>query len=168
MTTTTTCPASVMLVVRSDFDFSGKSVAEMKGVRTELVVCAWLALKLSRVDFSFYDGLRTRAEQLRNVATGASRKEGRSKHEDGDAADLVPWIGGRPTWEEKPCLTVAEAMRAAAQYYGFRSIRWGGVWDRTLLELGDDLEREVKRYRERFLKKNADRKPFFDGVHFEF
>ena len=150
----------------SGFDFAGKSLAEMAGVHWEITVASHLLIRVSPVDFCFHDGLRSKAEQERNVYKGVSRTL-ETKHLTGDAGDLVPWVDGKLTWEVAPCIELARAMQKVVRFLG-TSQTWGGVWDRPLEALSDDLEREVALYRERYRAKHGDKKkPLFDGVHFE-
>ena len=150
----------------SGFTFAGKSIAEMWGVHWEITVPAHIAIRSCPVDFTFFDGLRTGQEQARNVATGASRTL-ETKHLTGDAGDLVPWVDGKLSWDWPPCILVARSMREAIRFLGI-SQTWGGVWDRRLEDLSDDLEREVSLYHERYKAKHGPlKKPLFDGVHFE-
>src|SRR5512134_644715 len=121
----------------SNFVFAGKSIAEMAGVHWEITVAAHLLIRVSSVDFCFHDGLRSIEEQKRNVAAGVSRTL-ETKHLKGDAGDLVPWIDGKLTWEEKPCIELARGMQQVLKFTGTSQI-WGGVWDRPLESLSDDL-----------------------------
>jgi peptidoglycan LD-endopeptidase CwlK len=146
--------------------FGGKSVAEMKGVHPEIIVSAHVALRLCKVDFCFFDGLRSREEQALNLATGASRSE-ESKHLTGDAADLVPWVDGALVWRKAECIEVARSMRDAIRFLGV-SLIWGAVWDKPLELLCDDLQLEIDLYRERYeVKHRGRKKPLFDPAHFE-
>jgi peptidoglycan LD-endopeptidase CwlK len=147
--------------------YSGKSIAEMRGVHMDIIVPACIAIRICSIDFAFYDGLRSHEEQVRNVIAGVSRKEV-SEHEAGNAGDLVPWVNGCFVWEKSPCIEVARAMREAVIFLGPPlSLIWGGVWDRRLEQLSEDLDREVSLYRERYNKKKPGKLPLFDGVHFE-
>lgn len=150
----------------SNFKFSAASLAELKGVKKELVDCVKLALKLSTQDFTVFDGIRTLKEQQQHVANGTS-KTMQSKHLQGLAVDLVPWIGGKLVWDWEGCYKIAMAMDAAATQLGIADkIRWGGAWDRTLADFGSldswkAYESEVRAYHVRTGKS------FVDGPHFE-
>lgn len=150
------------------FTLGARSRAELKGVHPRLVAVVERAIKTTRVDFTVTDGLRTRAEQERLVRTGAS-KTMNSRHllqadGTGHAVDLVPWENGKPRWEWKLVYPVAEAVRDAALVEGV-VLRWGGVWDRLLLQLPGGaaaLEREVAAYQVRHPGPD-----FLDGPHYE-
>lgn len=155
----------------SGFRFGPTSLENMIGVHPRLVRTVRVALSLSRQDFQVHDGVRSRAEQQVLVARGASRTL-LSRHllqSDGwgHAADLVPWIDGGLSWSWPACLEVAAAMRAAAELSATR-LRWGGVWDRPLDQLGpsaDDLRLAVRAYVQH--RRRAGRPAFTDAPHFE-
>jgi len=54
----------------------------------------------SKANFRVVDGLRTKAEQLKNIAKGTS-KTLKSYHLYGLAVDLVPVVNGKVTWDVK-------------------------------------------------------------------
>ncbi|MDX1474690.1 MAG: M15 family peptidase, partial [Reinekea sp.] len=70
-----------------------KSLQELRGVDDSLVAVVKRAIELTSVDFSVHDGLRTLEEQKELVKKGASTTLS-SKHIDGLAVDLVPYING--------------------------------------------------------------------------
>ncbi len=139
---------------------------ELRGVRSVLVQVVERAIELTTQDFCVVDGLRSREEQVALVQRGAS-KTLHSKHLTGEAVDLVPFINGRPRWEWGPLYDVAAAVQQAAREQGV-ALRWGGVWDRPLLDLAsgaDGLEQAVNAYGER--RRAAGKRVFLDGPHFE-
>lgn len=152
-----------------------KSRQNLQGVHPHLVRVVERAIELTAVDFSVHEGLRTRARQAKLVAAGASQTMD-SRHLAGGptgyghAVDLVPFVDfdgdGRSElrWDWSLCYRVAEAVRRASIELKV-PIRWGGVWDRTLADLGDDLEDEVAGYVAR--RKAQGKKAFLDGPHFE-
>ena len=140
-----------------------RSLIQLAGVNPDLVRVVQRAIARSMQDFSVHEGLRSKAQQAKNVAAGVSRTQA-SRHLTGHAVDLVPWIGGVLRWEWPAIYPIAAAMREAS--IGERvPIRWGGVWDRKLSELGrspDELKAAVAAY--------AARHPgpdLLDGPHFE-
>lgn len=147
------------------FVFGARSEAELKGVNPTLVAVTRRALVLSTVDFGVYDGIRTVAEQRAHVAAGNSKTMA-SKHLDGLAVDLVPFIGGRYVWDWNGCYSIALAMDKAATEMGVADrITWGGAWDRRLSDYGNDpaaYRREVDAYKARHAGPD-----FIDGPHFE-
>ena len=156
------------------FALGSKSRQNLSGVHPDLVRVVERAIEVTPVDFRVHEGLRTRARQTKLVASGASRTMN-SRHLPGTgglghAVDLVPLIDfdgdGRSElrWDWSLCYRVAEAVRRASIELKV-PIRWGGVWDRTLADLGDDLEDDVADYVAR--RKAAGKRAFLDGVHFE-
>ena len=83
------------------FVLGAKSRAELQGVDPDLVRVVERAIAITPVDFTVHDGIRTVAEQKRYVAEGVSWTM-RSRHLEGKAVDLVPWINGKPRWEWPP------------------------------------------------------------------
>ena len=146
------------------------SLAHQKGVLPILIEVANLALKYSKIDMMFYEGLRTLERQKKLVATGMS-KTLMSKHLAqpdgfGYAMDLVPIINGVPKWDWEGCYKIACAVDRAATELGCdHQIRWGGAWDRRLSDFGGDWEAyraEAQAYANRHPGKD-----FLDGPHFE-
>jgi len=149
-----------------------KSRAELAGVHPRLVAVVERAIEITDQDFTVFDGLRTAAEQRALYERGASQRDGyrrKSEHQRqasgfGHAVDLVPWINGRARWEWGAIYPIAAAMRQAAIEADL-SLRWGGVWDRWLEQLGPsapDLRQAVIEYTSR--NPGPD---FIDGPHYE-
>ena len=153
------------------YAFGVNSKVELQGVHPSLVKVAFRAIELSEQDFSVHDGLRTKVEQQKLVAKGAS-KTMNSMHlvqSDGfgHAMDLVPYINGKLRWEWKPIYVIASAVHQAASELGV-ALTWGAVWDKPLLSLPGDpagLEDAVADYVKR--RVNAGKKAFIDGPHYQ-
>ena len=145
-----------------------RSMANLIGVHPQLVAVVRRAIRITEQDFAVHDGLRSLAEQREFVRRGVSRTM-RSKHlaqEDGcgHAVDLVPYIGSQLRWEWEPIYRIAAAVRAAAEPEA-AGLRWGGVWDRRLHELGTTAEQmrsAVAAYTRRHPGPD-----FIDAPHFE-
>jgi peptidoglycan L-alanyl-D-glutamate endopeptidase CwlK len=74
------------------------NIKELEGIHPML---AKTVLDIAnKTDFRVVDGLRTKAEQLKNIAKGTS-KTLKSYHLYGLAVDLVPIVGGTLTWDVK-------------------------------------------------------------------
>jgi peptidoglycan L-alanyl-D-glutamate endopeptidase CwlK len=145
------------------FIFGERSEKELVGVHPDLVRVVRRALELSPVDFGVHDGLRTVAEQQAYVDAGVSWTMN-GRHLTGHAVDLIPYINGKLRWEWPPIFKIAAAMKQAATEFS-QTIRWGGVWDMRLEELGDDLEAAEQAYIER--RRLMGKKAAVDGPHFE-
>lgn len=152
--------------ITDEYRLGKASLKELAGVKVELIAIVNLAIRITTQDFTVYDGLRTLKEQQAHVKAGTS-KTMQSKHLQGLAVDLVPWINGKPVWDWDGCYKIAQAVDAAATHLGFANqIRWGGAWDRVLGDFGSAqdwlaYDREVIAYGKRTGKS------FVDGPHFE-
>ncbi|MDX1344065.1 MAG: M15 family metallopeptidase [Reinekea sp.] len=140
-----------------------KSLQELRGVDDSLVAVVKRAIELTTVDFSVHDGLRTLEEQKELVKKGASTTLN-SKHIDGLAVDLVPYINGKLRWEWVPIYQIAEAVRFAAQELDV-SLRWGGNWDIPFTASTDAPEDLVADYVAK--RKRLGKRAFIDGPHYE-
>ena len=151
--------------VGSGFKFGKASLKELEGVKVELVLVVRRALEISTQDFCVFDGIRTVKEQQQHVKNGTSQTM-QSKHLQGFAVDLVPWIGGKPSWDWEAIYHIAYAVDQAATEQGVANkIRWGGAWDRRLSDFGGDPKlyyAECQAYQKRHAGKD-----FIDGPHFE-
>lgn len=125
----------------SKFKLSNKSKEKLVGVDSKLVSVVERALELSEVDFSVSEGVRSLERQKELVKAGKSLTM-HSKHLTGRAVDVVAYVDGELSWEEKHYHKIASAFIQAAAELSV-PIRWGGTF------------------------KNKDGKPFFDGPHFE-
>lgn len=163
------------------FSLGAKSIANLAAVHPNLVRVVRLAITLSLQDFCVFDGARTAAEQNALYQIGRTKpgkivtdKDGyknKSNHQitadgTGHAVDLVPWVGGRATWDDTWAThyAVAVAMSEAAKAIGVR-IKWGGNWYEAMNDYGsslDAIKAAVVRY------KAAHPGPdFIDAPHFE-
>ncbi len=151
------------------YSLGKKSLAELEGVDPRLVSVVKRAIQITKQDFTVYDGIRTLAQQREYYAAGTS-KTMKSKHLDGLAVDLVPWIGGKPRWWWPQIYEVAAAMLTAARELRV-DVKWGCVWDRVLndlapgvlaVDLPDALRREGLAYNKRHAGPD-----FPDGPHYE-
>ncbi len=155
----------------SGYKLGATSLKELTGVHPQLVATVKRAIEITEQDFTVHDGIRSLEEQKRHVANGVS-KTMKSKHLDGHAVDLVPWIDGKPRWWWPQIYQIAAAMYVAAREINAKSIYWGAVWDRPLLDLtppcanmsqlADQLRKAGLAYNERHPGKD-----FPDGPHFE-
>lgn len=110
------------------YSFGIKSVTKMTGLHPDLKKVLYRAIQLTDVDFSIIEGLRTLERQKQMVASGAS-KTLNSRHLDGHAVDIAPYVGGEIRWDWPLYYKLAKAMKAAAKEVGV-PIEWGGDWIR--------------------------------------
>ena len=103
---------------------------ELIGVHPILAFAVVKAIEITQQDFMVFDGIRTTREQEKLVQRGVS-KSYNSYHLYGLAVDLVAYVDGKPTWEERHYGAIAEAMNEVIEKYdlpiknGFQE--WG--WD---------------------------------------
>ena len=112
--------------------------------------------------FRVEEGIRTVERQRQLVAKGASQTMA-SRHITGHAVDLLPLVDGQPTFDWKYYFPLADAFRAAAIAEGVPVI-WGGAWNQEMAEYATAKAGQAA-YVARV--KEARRKPFLDGPHFE-
>lgn len=108
------------------YKFSKRSSRNLKGVHPDLVAVVTLALKLSKVDFTVIEGLRTQKKQKILYESGAS-KTMNSRHLTGHAVDLAPFIGGQVRFDWPPFYEIARAMKEASHELDI-PVEWGGSW----------------------------------------
>lgn len=108
------------------FQLSIRSLAELQPVKCEMRAIVRRALIISPVDFGVLDGARTKEEQARFVASGASQTMD-SKHLLLLAVDLFAWVKGKLSWEWAEYQKIATAMKQAANEMRV-PLQWGGDW----------------------------------------
>jgi len=146
------------------FKLSKRSLARLEGVNPKLVTVVKTAITISKIDFGVICGLRTIEEQRELVAKGASQTM-KSKHIDGNAVDLMAYIGSRGSWEMNLYDDIADAMKIAADEHNIQ-IRWGAAWHITdLREWDSSMQDAMNEYID--LRRSQGRRPFIDGPHFE-
>ena len=137
---------------------------ELAGVSKILQEVVWEAWVISKQPFVCTDGLRTVEEQKLLVAKGAS-KTMNSKHIEGKAVDLTPFIGSKPKWEMTFSFFAAAIIASATTIHKV-PLRWGGAWhcadvtktNKTAKELHEEYIR---------LCRSQKKTPFIDGPHYE-
>ena len=112
--------------------------------------------------FRVEEGLRTVERQRQLVAKGASQTMA-SRHITGHAVDVLPLVDGQPTFDWQYYFPLADAFRAAAIAEGVPVV-WGGAWGQEMAQYATAKAGQAA-YVARV--KEAGRKPFLDGPHFE-
>lgn len=108
----------------SGFKFSKRSLKNLKGVNPDLVKVAKRALELSRVDFAITEGVRSEKRQTELLVAGKTTTMN-SRHLTGHAVDVMAYVDGKGTWENKYYKDIAKAFKKAAKELGVK-ITWGG------------------------------------------
>jgi peptidoglycan L-alanyl-D-glutamate endopeptidase CwlK len=165
-----TCVSAKIVVAKTKkenkmaFKLSKRSLARLDGVNDKMVKVVTTAIGLSKIDFGVICGLRTIEEQRELVAKGAS-KTMKSKHIEGNAVDLMAYIGSRASWELDLYDDIADAMKIAADEHDVQ-IRWGAAWHiPDLREWDSSMQDAMNEYID--LRRGQGRRPFIDGPHFE-
>lgn len=117
------------------FQLGKTSLSRLQGVNPMLAKVVQRAIQISKVDFMVVEGVRTFERQKELYAQGRT-KPGKivtwtmkSKHIDGQAVDLVPWVDGKPDWGNINNFDkIGLAMFRAASELGVK-LRWGADWD---------------------------------------
>lgn len=111
------------------FCFGKKSLGNLIGVYPPLAAVAMEAIKISKTDFSVFEGVRTIKRQRMLVRSGRSRTL-RSYHLNGLALDLVPFIDGKLTWSNiKAFKEIERAINEASKKLGYDFIHRPFSWD---------------------------------------
>lgn len=133
----------------------------LRGVHDDLVKVVQRAIRISEIDFTVLEGVRSRQRQVELVKAKAS-KTMNSRHLTGHAVDLGALLNGSVRWDWELYFTIAEAVKAAAIELDIPVV-WGGAW--CLLNTSGDLHDEQAAYVAR--RRAAGKNPFLDGPHFE-
>lgn len=110
------------------FRFSARSLRRMKGVHPDLVRVMHRAIKITPIDFTILEGVRSLATQRRYFAAGKSRTMN-SRHLTGHAIDVAPYVNGAISWDWDDFYPLADAVKAAAKAEAV-PVEWGGDWRR--------------------------------------
>jgi len=108
------------------FTLGPRSKARLQGVNPDLVKVVERAIKLSEVDFTVIEGMRTLERQRKLVDSGASQTM-KSRHLTGHAVDLAAWVDDQVDWSWPLYHKIAAAMKQASAQVGV-PIEWGGSW----------------------------------------
>jgi peptidoglycan L-alanyl-D-glutamate endopeptidase CwlK len=108
------------------FTLGPRSKARLQGVNPDLVKVIERAIKLTTVDFTVIEGLRTLERQRKLVDSGASQTM-KSRHLTGHAVDLAAWVDDQVDWSWPLYDKIAAAMKQASSQVNV-PIEWGGDW----------------------------------------
>jgi len=151
------------------FKLSKRSLKRLEGVDEGLREVVFHAISITKIDFGVTCGLRTASQQKQLFDRKASQCDGvvkKSKHQSGNAVDLVAYLGSRISWELSFYDDLASAMRDAARACGV-SIRWGAAWHVNDCRATDHMSMEEVMNEYIDLRRSEGRKCFIDGPHFE-
>ena len=108
------------------YSLGPRSKQRLRGVHPDLVKVVERAIKITEVDFTVLEGLRTPERQKALVEAGASQTLN-SRHLTGHAVDLGAWVGDEVRWDWPLYHKIAAAMKEAARLEGVEIV-WGGDW----------------------------------------
>ena len=103
-----------------------RSIDRLRGVHSDLVKVVQEAIKITEVDFTVLEGVRSVERQKELVRKGAS-KTMNSRHLTGHAVDLGAWVNGSVSWDWKYYHQIADAIKEAARKLKV-DVEWGGDW----------------------------------------
>ncbi len=106
---------------------------ELVGVNPKLAFIVQEAIKITKQDFGILHlgGLRTDEEQRRLYAQGRSIEGNKvtwtlnSRHQSGNATDMVAFVNGKPSWSEKYYHEIAKAVKKVIKKHNIKGIDWG-------------------------------------------
>ena len=131
-----------------------RSLGNLVGVHPIISFAVMEAIKISRQDFTVFEGVRTSKRQRALYDRGDS-KTLMSYHLNGLAVDLVPFVKGKITWEDKYFPSIHQAMKTVIEKYdlpidnGFDL--WG--WDKPHYQMtGKRHEYDVRRLRPKLFR----------------
>lgn len=146
------------------FKLSNRSLSRLEGVDERMIEVVKHAITVSKIDFGVICGMRTIEEQKALVAKGAS-KTMKSKHLEGNAVDLMAYIGSRGSWELNLYDDLADAMKEGAKAVGV-GVCWGAAWHiPDIRDWDGTMEEAMNGYVD--LRRSQGRRPFIDGPHFQ-
>ena len=109
------------------YRLSGRSKRRLEGVHPDLVKVINHAIKITEVDFTVLEGLRTVERQRQLVNSGASTTMN-SRHLTGHAVDIAPYVDGDISWHWPHYHQLAPFIWQAADRTGVKGLEWGGNW----------------------------------------
>ena len=134
----------------NQFKLGSRSRRALQGVHKDLVGVVEMAIMITEVDFTVYEGLRTIERQKELIKLKKSWTLN-SRHLTGHAVDMAPWIDGKIPWEDHAAFEYLAKIMFRAAHLKDTVIEWGGSFGR----LGFDEDGE-KAWLSRF-----------DGPHFQ-
>jgi peptidoglycan L-alanyl-D-glutamate endopeptidase CwlK len=110
----------------SKFVLGKRSLKNLEGVHPDLVSVVKLAIKLTPIDFTVIEGVRSKERQAALFKSGASMTMN-SRHITGHAVDIAPWVDGKVSWDWDHYYPLAAAVFQAASETNI-PVEWGGHW----------------------------------------
>ena len=116
-------------------------MSQMIGMNPVISFAVTIAIKRTKQDFGILrkGGVRTDPEQEEMYAQGRTKPGKKitwtlnSKHKEGNAVDLVAFIDGKPTWEEKYYKEIVEAMKGVIKDYDLNIDNGFDLWGKDIV-----------------------------------
>jgi len=108
------------------FALSKRSIGRLAGIHPDLRRVVEQAIRITPVDFTVLEGVRSEKRQEELFDAGASSTMN-SRHLTGHAVDLGAMVGPDIRWDWPLYYKLAEAMQKAATEQDVY-IEWGGGW----------------------------------------
>jgi peptidoglycan L-alanyl-D-glutamate endopeptidase CwlK len=124
------------------FKLGVRSRSKLTGVHPDLVRVLERAIKLTQIDFTVTEGVRTKDRQAELLKSGATTTMN-SRHLTGHAVDVAALVGTQVRWDWPLYHKIAGAMKQASVELGI-PIVWGGDW--KSFPDGPHFELDRKRY----------------------
>lgn len=117
------------------FKLSKRSLDTAKDCNPKIIDLIKLAITRTPIDFgvAWMGGKRTAEEQNQLFKAGNSERDGYvkiSKHQSGDAIDLIVFVGNKVVDNKEMLCVVAGVMFTCAAELGI-DLRWGLDWNRN-------------------------------------
>ena len=127
------------------------SKSNLLGIHPVLAFVVMEAIKITKQDFTVFEGLRDIERQALLVKKGRSWTMD-SYHLYGLAVDLVAWVDGKASWESKYYRKIWEAMQTVIENHGLDIDNgldlWGkdeAHWQMTGLKVTYDVRKLKKK-----------------------
>lgn len=105
---------------------SASDILKLRGVHPDLVKIVNELARITTIEFTILEGLRTVERQKQLVASGASTTM-KSRHITGHAVDIAPKLNGAISWDWPLYRKLAPIIKQAAKNVNV-PIEWGGDW----------------------------------------
>jgi len=119
---------TIELAEDRQYKLSTSSMENLKGVHPDIIKVVKRAIKVTKRDFTVFEGMRTQSRQKYLVEVAKVSKTYNSFHLYGLAVDLVPIVNGNMTWDDKYFTDIHEAMEIAMAYEGFTLHNGYDIW----------------------------------------
>ena len=138
------------------FKLGKRSRKNMIGLKPSLAFAIEEAIKISKQDFGILDGGGVRTQEYQDMLYAKGRtKSGKkvtwtrnSKHILGQAADLVAFKDGKPSWDKKLYKEIIKAMKIVIEKYDLDIDNGYDLWKKDLPHWQDtSTDYDIRKYK---------------------